>query len=72
MPHSTTFPSSITAIRSAFLTVDRRWAMISVVLPFVRRSSASNRSPSVPASKADVGSSRISTGAFLQKGSSDR
>jgi len=48
-------------MRSASRTVERRWAITSVVRPFIRRTSASCTSDSLSASRLLVASSRTST-----------
>lgn len=65
VPISAIFPWWITAIVSAFRTVDSRWATIIVVRPFAALSSASCTTPSDTASSALVGSSRSRILGFL-------
>ena len=62
-PDSTTRPSSRTMMRSAFITLDRRWAIMSVVRPSMSLSSASWIMYSFSASTADSASSSIRIGA---------
>jgi hypothetical protein len=47
--------------------VDKRWAMIKVVRPFINRCSASCTKRSDSLSSAEVASSKIKIGAFLYK-----
>src|SRR6185312_9405097 len=58
-------PCSITMMRSAWRSVDRRWAMMNVVRPCMRRSSALWKRRSLTASRLLVASSRNNKGAFL-------
>ena len=51
---------------SASRIVDSLWAITMVVLPDMSRLSASRTVASLMASRCDVASSRISTGAFLR------
>ena len=51
----------MTATRSARSAVDRRWAITTLVRPFISRSSARDIRTSVAGSTADVASSRMST-----------
>ena len=60
-------PSSMTAIRSAFRTVESRWAMMMVVRPWASFSKVSCSLASVTESRAEVASSRISTGGSFRK-----
>ena len=66
MPCSTTFPWSRTRILSASRIVDSRWAMTTVVRPTMSRLRASRTVASLMASRCEVASSRIRTGAFLR------
>ena len=54
----------MTKIKSAFLMVERRWAMTKEVRPFVRLSIASWINSSVLVSTLEVASSRMSKGAY--------
>src|SRR5262249_21956366 len=45
VPSSVILPSSSTTMRSAWRMVDSRWAMMSVVRPFMSRRSASSNNP---------------------------
>ncbi len=66
VPISTIFPLSITIILSAFTIVDRRCAMIIVVLFFIKLSSASCTCASDSESRALVASSSISNLGFFK------
>jgi hypothetical protein len=58
-------PASMTRISSAFMIVDRRCAMISVVRPRAALSRLAWMAFSVFESRAEVASSKISTGGFF-------
>ena len=61
-PCSATLPPSSTRMRSQSITLDRRWARISVVRPCISRSSASWITASFSASTADSASSSTRIG----------
>ncbi len=67
LPISTTCPCSMATIKSASRMVERRWAMTMVARSAFRRSSAPRTAVSLTASRCEVASSRISTGASLRK-----
>ncbi len=67
VPCSCTTPSLSPTIRSAFLMVERRWAMIRVVRPTLARSSASCTAFSLWLSRADVASSSKRILGFLTR-----
>ena len=69
---STTRPASMTMMRSAFSTVDRRCAMTSVVRLRMSASSCVLDLALDSVSSAEVASSRIRIGAFLQQRARDR
>src|ERR1700724_919859 len=58
-------PSSITAMREARRTVDKRWAMTNTVRPAIRLERAACTSDSLSESRAEVASSRMRIGASL-------
>lgn len=60
-PFSTIFPSWSTIIRSEFLIVERRWAIVIVVRPSEAKSMAAFTSSSWILSNAEVASSKIRT-----------
>mmetsp|Transcript_41361 Transcript_41361/g.93177 ORF Transcript_41361/g.93177 Transcript_41361/m.93177 type:complete len:161 (+) Transcript_41361:159-641(+) len=66
-PFSTTAPSESTTIWSAFWTVPRRWAMTITVRFSPSLLSASWTPRSVTESRAEVASSRSTTGGFLSR-----
>ena len=66
VPMSAMVPFSITTIRSARRTVDKRCAITSTVRPLIRLCRADCTKASDSLSSADVASSRISTGAFFR------
>mmetsp|Transcript_13571 Transcript_13571/g.43784 ORF Transcript_13571/g.43784 Transcript_13571/m.43784 type:complete len:136 (+) Transcript_13571:102-509(+) len=67
VPRSATSPSLSTRIASHLAMVPRRWAMVTAVRVSLSAVSASWMSASVRESKADVASSRMTTGGFFTK-----